>query len=158
MKYLINAIPTFVVVLLSLNVSAQEKTEAVHKEVRKEVKMEEINGEKVLTISTSENGKETLETYKGKEAEQKLEEFQRPSDSSQEIKEEIKVEEVNGEKTMTITKTINGVEKTEVLKGDAIDEKLKELNFATPPSEKPKTSPKTIKKSENHTIQKVENN
>ena len=46
------------------------------KDVRKEVKFTEENGEKIMIIITTENGKTITETYKGKEAEAKLMEMQ----------------------------------------------------------------------------------
>ena len=46
------------------------------KEVRKEVKFTEENGEKVMIIITTENGKTTTETYKGEKADAKLKEMQ----------------------------------------------------------------------------------
>ena len=45
-------------------------------EIRKEVKVTEENGEKVMTIVTTENGKTKTETYKGAEADKKLKEME----------------------------------------------------------------------------------
>jgi hypothetical protein len=47
------------------------------KEIRKEVKMIEENGEKVLTISTTQNGVTTEEIYKGEAAEKKMAEIEK---------------------------------------------------------------------------------
>jgi Na+-translocating ferredoxin:NAD+ oxidoreductase RnfG subunit len=60
--------------------TAQEKvkkevTKEVKKEVKKEVNVEKVNGEKVLTIKTTEDGKTTTQVYKGEEADKKLEEL-----------------------------------------------------------------------------------
>ncbi len=46
------------------------------REIRKEVNVEIENGEHILTISTTENGKTTKEEYRGKEAEAKIKEMQ----------------------------------------------------------------------------------
>ena len=55
--------------------SANAQTEK-KQEIRKEVKVEEENGIKVMTIVTTENGKTKTETYKGAEAEAKLKEME----------------------------------------------------------------------------------
>lgn len=47
------------------------------KEVRKEVNVEVENGETVLTITTTSDGTEDVEVYKGAEAEAKLEEMKK---------------------------------------------------------------------------------
>lgn len=44
-------------------------------EVRKEVNLEDENGVKVLTITTTQNGNTTTEVYKGAEADEKIKEF-----------------------------------------------------------------------------------
>ena len=55
--------------------SANAQTEK-KQEIRKEVKVTEENGGKVMTIVTTENGKTKTETYKGSEAEAKLKEME----------------------------------------------------------------------------------
>ncbi len=44
-------------------------------EIKKEVCLEDKNGEKVLTIKTTTNGNTTTEVYKGAEVDEKLKEF-----------------------------------------------------------------------------------
>lgn len=134
--------------LISLNTTAQE----TKKEIKKEVKMTEINGEKVLTIQTSENGQVTEETYKGEAAEQKLNEAESGT-ISQESTEEINVEEVNGEKVLTIKKSSNGIETIEVLKGEAAEERLKQMETEGSQSNQAKPVKKSMKKVE---VRKVE--
>lgn len=58
------------------SLNAQTEKEKVTKELKKEVTVEEVNGEKVLTIKTTEDGKTTEEIYKGAEAEVKLREME----------------------------------------------------------------------------------
>ena len=106
-----------------------EKVEKIEKkEVRKEVKMEDLNGEKTLTISTSENGKLTEEVYKGPEAEKKLKEME-GSMKSEEITEDIEVTDENGTKVVKIIRNENGKVTEEVYKGADADKKLKELEM-----------------------------
>jgi hypothetical protein len=59
------------------------------KEVRKEVNYEEVNGEKILTIVTTENGVTSTEVYKGAEAELKLKEIQEGGDPAAAKKKEL---------------------------------------------------------------------
>ncbi|MFP5471834.1 MAG: hypothetical protein ACLGGV_09580 [Bacteroidia bacterium] len=56
--------------------SAQDDKEPVKKEIRKETTIEHIDGEKVLTIKTTKDGKTTEEIYKGVEADAKLKEME----------------------------------------------------------------------------------
>ena len=58
--------------LIASNVHAQSSQS---KEIRKEVNLEENNGEKVLTITTVENGNKSVEIYKGADTDAKLQEF-----------------------------------------------------------------------------------
>lgn len=106
-----------------------QETKELKKEVRKEVKMELVNGEEVLTITTTENGKVTEEVFKGAEAEKKMNELN-AAQSSSEIREEVKMEEINGEKVLTIVRTENGVTKTEVFKGAEAEARMKEIEAA----------------------------
>ena len=103
--------------ILSLNGSAQ---------VTKEVNVQEINGVQELTIITNDNGVVTNETFKGEEATKKLNEIQKES-TVQAISEEVKVEDINGEKVVTIIKNTNGIETKEVFNGAAADAKLLEI-------------------------------
>lgn len=56
--------------------SAQDDKEPVKKEIRKEMTVEHVDGEKVLTIKTTKDGKTTEEVYKGAEADAKLKEME----------------------------------------------------------------------------------
>lgn len=134
-----------VIGMISFNSTAQE----TKKEIKKEVKMTETNGEKVLVIKTNENGQVTEETYQGEAAEQKLAETQTNS-ISQEVTEEVNVEEINGEKVLTIKRSENGQETVEVLKGEAAEARLKEMEAS---SNQTKPMKKTMKKVE---VRKVE--
>jgi hypothetical protein len=98
------------------------------KEVRKEVKMEVVDGEKTLTINTTKGGKSTNEVYRGAEAEQKLQEIE-GSVKSEIITEDVKVTDENGEKVVRITRNENGKVTEEVYKGAEADKKLKELEM-----------------------------
>lgn len=66
------------------SVFAQERKEVKKeiKSIKKEVKIEENNGETTLTIVTDENGKKTKEVYKGKEADAKIQELNRSTNAS----------------------------------------------------------------------------
>ena len=56
----------------SINGLAQEEEK---QELRKEVRIEENNGVKTMTITTSENGEVSEEVFEGEEAEAKLQEM-----------------------------------------------------------------------------------
>lgn len=127
MKQTYTFIATAVLSLMAFGSQAQQVKE-VKKEIRKEVNLQEENGEKTLTITTTENGKVTEEVYKGEAAEAKLAEFETKEG---EVREEVNVIENNGEKTVTITKTVNGQTTVEVLTGAEADAKLKEMNLQT---------------------------
>lgn len=127
MKQTYTFIATAVLSLMAFGSQAQEVKE-VKKEIRKEVNLQEENGQKTLTITTTENGKVTEEVYKGEAAEAKMAEFETKEG---EVREEVNVIENNGEKTVTITKTVNGQTTVEVLTGAEADAKLKEMNMQT---------------------------
>ncbi|MCC6701005.1 MAG: hypothetical protein IT221_05760 [Fluviicola sp.] len=117
------------VVLLSVfgtALYAQEKR--IEKNVSKEVNMEEINGELVLTVILTDGDTKTYEVYKGAEAEAKYKELEatmRPKTKN----EEVFVTEENGIKTVRIQSTENGVVKEEVFTGEKANAKLKELGL-----------------------------
>lgn len=96
------------------------------KEVIKNVEVQEVNGEKVMTITTTENGVQTQEVVRGAEAEQRMQEFPLKEEGN-EVRKEVNYEEVNGEKVLTIVTTENGVTSTEVYKGAEAELKLKEI-------------------------------
>jgi len=136
MKQTYTFIATAVLSLMTFVSQAQEVKE-VKKEIRKEVNLQEENGEKTLTITTTENGKVTEEVYKGEAAEAKLAEFETREG---EVREEVNVIDNNGEKTVTITRTVNGETTVEVFTGAEADAKLKELEL----DNSKETSPKKL--------------
>lgn len=68
-------------------------TEEVKKEIKKEVIVKEVNGEKVLTIITSENGISTEEIFKGEAAEKKLADIEKENAKDPAKREAAKKEE-----------------------------------------------------------------
>lgn len=137
---------------ITLSASAQEEGRIVKKEmksVRKEVRMEENNGVKTLTISTDENGKKTEEVYTGEEADKKLAELQASQGKEEEIRKEVKMEEVDGKKKLTIITTKGDRETMEIYEGEEAEAKLKELE-----AEEPKRADQVIKKKEKTVIKK----
>lgn len=103
------------------------------KEVIKNVEVQEVNGEKVMTITTTENGVQTQEVVRGAEAEQRMNEFPLKEEGN-EVRKEVNYEEVNGEKVLTIMTTENGVTSTEVYKGAEAELKLKEIQEGGDPA------------------------
>lgn len=120
------------------NAFAQEKVV-----VEKEIKMEVVDDEKVLTITTTENDKKSVEVFKGYEADQKLKELEGSEEKV--VTEEIKMEEINGEKTLTIGRNENGTISQETYKGQAAEDKLKQI-------ENQEQEPQTVKKVEKKTV------
>lgn len=149
MKQTYTYIATALLSLIAFGSQAQEMKE-VKKEIRKEVNLKEENGEKTLTITTTENGKVTEEVYKGEAAEAKMAEFETKEG---EVREEVNVIENNGEKTVTVTKTVNGETTVEVLTGAEADAKLKEMDLQVPPKDKPNKEVMKVQKTE---IQKMQ--
>jgi hypothetical protein len=123
--------------------SAQVKSEkqVVKNEIKKEVSIEEENGVKTLTIRTSSNGTESVEVYKGQEAEQKIAEMD--AEMNGKVEEKVYVEEINGVKSVKIERTENGVTTTEQYQGEEADKKLKEME-----SKNPEMSPKNNQRQE----------
>lgn len=144
MKRTIQFLGAMSLCLLSFNSFSQQS-----KEIRKEVKMEEVNGEKVMTIITEEDGKKTEEVYKGAEADKKLAEMEN-STLTKEQTEEVKVETIKGEKVVTVTKKTTESETVEVYTGEDADKKLKEMEKGEPGKKK---EIKTVKRIE---IEKTE--
>ena len=114
------------------------------KEVIKKVEVQEVNGEKVMTITTTENGAQTQEVHTGAEAEQRLNEFPLKEEGN-EVRKEVNYEEVNGEKVLTIVTTENGVTSTEVYKGAEAELKLKEIQEGGDPAAAKKKELQKIK-------------
>jgi len=128
------------------------------KEIKKEVNVVQENGEKVMTVKTTENGKTTTEVFKGAEADKKMKELENETARHQKeaskdpnktvivqketvdmkdtkkkgISKEIKVEEKDGQKHLTIKTIENGTETIETFVGEAADKKLAELENETP--------------------------
>lgn len=108
------------------------------KEIKKEVNVEESNGVKTVTISTIENGNKTEEVYTGVEADKKLAELNESAANEgaivkeKSIEKEVKVEEVDGVKKLTIITKQDGRETIEVFEGAEADAKIKELENQTP--------------------------
>ena len=117
----------------SINVISQEKPH----EITKEIKMEETDGKKVLTITTIDNGVKTEEILTGEAAELKLAELQKENVIEQ-VKEDIIVEDKNGVRTLTINKTEDGEVKTQIFIGEDADKKMKEMNITPPKTGQPK--------------------
>ena len=110
--------------------------EAVKKSYKKEVRMEEDNGTKTLYITTNENGKISEEVYTGEEAEVKLSELTEGVSQTEEIKKEVYMEEINGEKTLTIITSKKGKVREEKFTGEDAERKLEELEGAQTEDEK----------------------
>ncbi len=115
-------------------VSFGQQKEVRKREIKKEVEMTEDNGQKKLVIKTDENGKVTEEVYVGEEADKKLEELK---GEHKELKAdqktvEVKMEEVNGKKKLTVIENNGGVKTEEIYVGEEADKKLKELEGKKP--------------------------
>jgi hypothetical protein len=101
--------------------------------IKQEVRMENENGVKTLTITTTENGVESEEIFTGEKAEQKIHEMEaenevEDNDGEMDVQKEVKVTDDNGKKKMIIKTVTNGVEKTETYTGKDVDVKIKELD------------------------------
>ncbi len=130
---------SFIFIFSSIWVSAQKDIQVSDTiQIKKDVKMTIESGQKVLTIETMEykNGKETLtkEVFIGEEADQKLEELKKEqliSENEPELKSEIwddvRYEEVDGYKKLTIIHNENGSVTEKVFIGEEAEKKLKEL-------------------------------
>jgi len=104
-------------------------TLTVSAQVKKQVTMEEVNGEKILTIRTNENGTEQVEVLKGEAADKKMAELNANATANK-VTEQVIVEEHNNEKVVKVIKNNNGVETIEEYKGEAAEQKLAELEKA----------------------------
>ncbi len=131
-KYLMKkalTIGTFLLVsTLTMNVMAQEKNSI---EVKKEVIIEDENGEMKLIIRTTSGTMSSQEVYTGEEAKAKLAEIDNNQEQEtslvKETDEEILINEVDGQRELRIKTTENGVVKEEVYIGEAAEKKIKEL-------------------------------
>ena len=115
-------------VLIGSGAAMAQTEKSEKKVVRKEVKMEVVDGEKTLTINTTKGNETTSEVYKGAEADKKLEEME-GSVKSNRITEDVRVIDEKGEKVVKIKRDENGKVTEEVYKGAEADKKLKELEM-----------------------------
>jgi hypothetical protein len=125
MKNILTFITLLTICALTTNIYAQEK-----KNIRKEVRMEDENGVKTLYVTLTEDGKVTEEVYTGEEAETKLAEMMDGRGKTDEIKKEIEVEIIDGEKVVTIITSRKGKMRKEVYTGKDAEAKLEELKEA----------------------------
>ena len=101
--------------------------EEAKKSYKKEVRMEDNNGTKTLFVTTTENGKVSEEIYTGSEAETKLSELTEGVSQTDDIRKEVYMEEVNGEKTLTIITSKKGKVREERYTGADAERKLEKL-------------------------------
>jgi hypothetical protein len=144
-------------VAISTVVVAQEEGRTIEKKelktIKKEVKVEEKNGVKTLTISTDENGNKSEQIYVGEEADKKLAELNEGAVREEgEVKKEVKMEEIDGKKKLTIITKSNGNENIEVFEGEEAEAKLKELENDKPSQKR--ADEVIIKKTEKTVIKK----
>lgn len=127
MKNALYILITFISLSFSNEVVAQSET----RQIRKEVQMEMLNDVVTLTIKTTDGDKITEEVYTGEEAEKMLAELEKVDEgqivSSQEVREEFMIEEVEGITKLTIRRTEDGNETEEVFFGPEADKKINEL-------------------------------
>lgn len=121
----------FALLICSASISwAQEETKEL-KEIRKEVRVENENGVKTVEIITTEGDVVTKEVYTGEDADKKLMEL-----GGKELEEistettEIKMEEIDGQKRLTVRTEKDGQVEEEVYVGVDAEKKLKELEAA----------------------------
>jgi hypothetical protein len=128
MKAVTMIIAGLFITTLSMNSFGQKKG----KEIKKEIRMEDHNGKRVLTIITTENGNVMEEVYEGRAADLKMTELR--SDDSMEFKEEsqeVRVEmDKNGQNKLTVITKKDGQEMEEVYVGLKADQKMKELGIS----------------------------
>jgi len=128
MKAVTMIIAGLFITTLSMNSFGQKKG----KEIKKEIRMEDNNGKRVLTITITENGNVMEEVYEGRAADLKMTELR--SDDSMEFKEEsqeVRVEmDKNGQNKLTVITKKDGQEMKEVYVGLKADQKMKELGIS----------------------------
>lgn len=153
MKKKILFISAITLLLISSNTFAQEEaTNSTKKEIKniqKEVNVEEKDGVKTLTITTTTNGVIEKEVYVDADADAKMAEIKNDMEVSSEGKEiEMKVEVVDGVTHMKIKTTENGVVTFEEFEGEAAEKKIKELGVEETPVKGKKVIIKEEKKIE----------
>ena len=110
------------------------------------VEVEDKNGEKMVTVTTTEDGEEKVETFEGKEAEEYLENMEDDRDmiididsdednilvhkieDTDNIGIDVKIELNDGVKKITETTTENGEKSVKVYEGEEAEKYLKENN------------------------------
>jgi hypothetical protein len=112
----------------------QEKVatkKVVKKEVKKEVRMELVDGEKTLTIKTEGDGVTKTQVYKGEQATEKMAELEGVAGAEEEMneKKEVRLEEIDGKKKLTVTTTRGSKVEEEVFVGEEADKKIEELGL-----------------------------
>lgn len=142
-KYLIVACA----MVASLSVNAQTEQKSEKKEIKKDIKIEENNGVKTMTITTVSDGKTTQEIYTGADVDLKLAEMEKDMKLSSEptvenTSQNVEVIIEDGVKTVKIKKNVNGKETEEIYTGAAADKKLKEIELdpSTETQEKVRTT------------------
>lgn len=145
---------------LSGSCTAQEPKN-VKKELTKEISVTDENGEKKVTITTTENGKISTETYVGKEAEAKIREMESGESVSIQIEEDgekadvsvsVDMQEKNGVKTLTVVTIEDGETSTKTYTGAEAEAKLKEFENNPPKGEKGKKVKQSVQ------VRKIETN
>jgi len=153
MKKTILFISAVTFLLISGNTFAQEERTVSNKKelqsVQKEINVEEVEGVKTLTITTTTNGVVEKEVYTGTDADAKMAEIKSEMEVSGEEKQiEVKVEVVEGVTYMKIKTTENGEVTIEEFEGEAAEKKIKELGVEEPPAKEKKIIIKEEKKVE----------
>jgi hypothetical protein len=113
------------------------------------INMEEDNGDKTVTVTTTEDGKDKVEIFKGKEADEYLENMEEgemlididfdidsdddhvwihDGDHKNRIEKDVRVEIQDGIKKVTFTTKEDGEKKVKVYEGDKADEYLEEVD------------------------------
>ena len=112
------------------------------KKIKKEIEVEDENGETVVKVTTTTDGEVEVETYTGEDAEKFLQkhkdgkiykikiedegDWEMDADCDM-TKKKIKVEVENGVKKVTVTTYENGEKKVEVFEGEEADELIEKM-------------------------------
>lgn len=151
----ITLICSLLTMMVTLSNCNAQTGKTVKKELTKEVNVTDENGVKKVTITTTEDGKTTTESFTGKEADAKLKELESGEQVMEteldveagpdDVVKTVNMEDINGVKTLTVSTTIDGKTTTETFTGEEADKKLKELENEQPKTEKGKTVKQTIR-------------
>lgn len=96
---------------------------------RKEIRVENNNGNKKVIILQDKNGKITKEEYTGKDADKKLKELEKENkikDVNTHV-ETVRFDNNNGKKKLTVIRIDNGGVTEDVFEGEEAEKKLQEL-------------------------------